>query len=573
MEKETENIRTIETVLNLDTGQIIDANIFLELSDHIVFPYREKCQDAYKKKRDPFLVCDTCGQMVQISGGKGINGKIKYFKHLKDSKDCPIKTDTKLSREDILKGKFNGQHEGALHIETKNLIYDFLCLNKNTKGEISFAKLEMVNKSERNYLEWKKPDITSVFKEKKLVFEIQLATTFLDVICERQHFYKENKTFIIWVFKNFEIETDKQRFTQKDIFYSNNRNAFILDQEAINLSRINNDLFLLCQYQKPKANKENIEYEWDSKYINLSELTFDSNYYKVYYFDVDKAENEVKLEIDKKVLELKEAERLLNEEREKRRLQEIEKRKEAQRLIEIEQEELRLQEIEREKQYEKNKAERQKAIDEEQLDYETKNALFFERLKRDYTNLSPLQITFNSGINEIHTKIDELFRNGYNPTKGDISFLKIEYQIELDNYKTPFRNSILYFLSLVIIQTKLKSNPDYLKHFPRIERVLVAILSIKEKKVIGYSYSLIQLANHFFNPKNEKNYSFSHIILESIKTYYGLDDFLRIEDKKGNFKKNLDEYNIANPIKELSYNQIISSVYKDLKFENDISKS
>jgi len=567
---ETENVRTIETVLNLDTGQIIYANTFLELGDNIVFPYREKCQDAYKKKRDPFLVCDTCGQMVQISGGKGINGKIKYFKHLKDSNDCPIKTDTKLSREDILRGKFNGQKEGALHIETKNLIYNFLCLNKETKGEISFAKLEMVNKSERNYLEWKKPDISSVFNKRKLVFEIQLATTFLDVICERQHFYKENKTFIIWVFKNFEIEADKQRFTQKDIFYSNNRNAFILDQEAINLSNINNDLFLLCQYQKPTANLEKIEYEWQSKYINVSELTFDEASYKVYYFDVDKAENEVKLEIDKKILERKEAERLLNEERDKIRLQEIEKRKEAQRLIEIEQEELRLQEIEREKQYEKNKAGRQKAIDDEQLDYEDKNALFFGRLNRDYTNLSPLQIIFNSGINEIHTKIDELFKNGYNPTKGDLSFLKIEYQIELNNYKTSFRNSILYFLSLAIIHTKLKSNPDYLKHLPRIERVLIAVLSIKEKKVIGYSFkTLVEIPNHFYNPRGK--IEFAHIILQAIKTYYGLDDFLRNEDKKGILKRKLEEYNIANPIKELSYNQIISSVFKDLKFENDIS--
>ncbi|WP_134391452.1 DUF6035 family protein [Flavobacterium psychrophilum] len=570
MEKVTENIRTIETVLNLDTGQIIYANTFLELGDHIVFPYREKCQDAYKKKREPFLVCDTCGQMVQISGGKGIKGKIKYFKHLKDSNDCPIKTDTKLSREDILRGKFNGQQEGVLHIEPKNLIYDFLCLNKETKGEISFAKPEMVNKSERNYLEWKKPDITSVFKEKKLVFEIQLATTFLDVLCERQHFYKENKTFIIWVFKKFEIEADKQRFTQKDIFYSNNRNAFILDQEAINLSNINNDLFLLCQYQKPTANVENIVYEWESKYINLSELTFDEASYKVYYFDVDKAENKVKLEIDKKISERKEAEKLLNEEREKIRLQEIEKRKETQRLIEIEQEELRLQEIEREKQHEKNKAGRQKAIDEEQQDYENKNALFFERLKQNYTNLSPLQIIFNSELNEIHTKIDELFRNGYNPTKGDLGFLKIEYQIELGNYKTSFRNSILYFLSLAIIHTKLKSNPDYLKHLPRIERVLIAVLSIKEKKVIGYSFkTLVEIPNHFYNPKGK--IEFAHIILEAIKTYYGLDDFLRIEDKKGILKRKLEEYNIANPIKELSYNQIISSVFKDLKFENDIS--
>lgn len=64
---ETENIRTIETALNLDTGQIIYANAFFELGDHIVFPYREKCQDAYKKKRELSLVGDTCGQMIKIS--------------------------------------------------------------------------------------------------------------------------------------------------------------------------------------------------------------------------------------------------------------------------------------------------------------------------------------------------------------------------------------------------------------------------------------------------------------------------------------------------------------------------
>lgn len=382
MINKSENIRTIETVLNLDTGKIINANTFLELDDHIVFPFREKCQDAYKKKRDPFLVCEVCGQMVQISGGKGINGKIKYFKHLKDSKDCPIKIDTKLSREEILRGKFNGQQEGALHIETKQLIYNFLCLNKDNKGEVSFAQPEMVNKSERDYLKWKKPDVTSIFKDKKLVFEIQLATTFLDVICERQHFYKENQSFIIWVFKNFEIEADKQRFTQKDIFYSNNRNAFILDEEAIRLSNLHNDLFLLCQYQKPIELNEKIIYEWKSKYVNLSDLIFDEENYKVYYFDVNQAENEITDIVEKKIVERKEAEKILKAEQEKLRLQKIKDWEEEQRQIEAEQEKKYLEEVERQHKQEIYKAQRQKELDADQLDFENKNALFFERLEK-----------------------------------------------------------------------------------------------------------------------------------------------------------------------------------------------
>jgi hypothetical protein len=558
----SENIRAIETVLNLDTGKIIYANSFLELDDHIVFPFREKCQDAYKKKREPFLVCEVCGQMVQISGGKGINGKIKYFKHLKDSKDCPIKTDTKLSREDILRGKFNGQQEGALHIETKQLIYDFLCLNKENKGAVSFAKKEMVNKSERDYLKWKKPDVTSIFKHKKLVFEIQLATTFLDVICERQHFYKENQSFIIWVFKIFEIEADKQRFTQKDIFYSNNRNAFVLDDEAIRLSNLRNDLFLLCQYQNPIEKDEKIIYEWESKYVNLSDLIFDETTLKVYYFDVNLAE--------KKIKERKAIEKKLKAEQAKFRLQKIEDCEKEQRKIKSEQEKIGLEEIERQLQHEKYKIQRQKEIDSEQLDFENKNALFFYRLEKNYGELSPLQLIFKSKLYEISSSINELFNNGYEPSRNDIRFLNDEYTIELENFKEPHRLSILYYLSIIIIITKIRRNLVYKEQLPKIERVLVAILSIKEKKVIGYSYSLIQLANHFFNPKNESNYSFAFIILEAIKTYYGLELFLKNEDKKGNFKKKLDEYNIAKPNKEANYNQIISSVFQDLKFETDI---
>lgn len=570
MVNKNENIRTIESVLNLDTGKIIYANTFLELDDHIVFPFREKCQDAYKKKREPFLVCEVCGQMVQISGGKGINGKIKYFKHLKDSKDCPIKTDTKLSREDILRGKFNGQQEGVLHIETKELIYDFLCLNKENKGDVSFAKKEMVNKSERDYLKWKKPDVTSIFKDKKLVFEIQLATTFLDVICERQHFYKENQSFIIWVFKNFEIEADKQRFTQKDIFYSNNRNAFVLDDEAIRLSNLHNDLFLLCQYQNPIEKDEKIIYEWESKYVNLSDLIFDETTLKVYYFDVNLAENKIAEIIEKKIKERKAIEKKLKAEQEKLRLQEIEDWEEEQRKIESEQEKKRLEEIERQLQHEKYKIQRQKEIDSEQLDFENKNALFFNRLEKNYGELSPLQLIFKSKLYEISSSIDELFNNGYEPSKNDIRFLNDEYTIELENFKEPHRLSILYYLSIIIIITKIRRNLVYKEQLPKIERVLVAVLSIKEKKVIGYSYSLIQLANHFFNPKNEKNYSFAFIILEAIKTYYGLELFLKNEDKKGNFKKKLDVYNIAMPIKDSNYNQIISSVFQDLKFESGI---
>jgi len=89
---ESENIRSVKSVKNLDTDEVLYADKFLALDDHIVFPFREKCESARKKLIDPFLVCEVCGQMVQIKGGIGKNAKITHFKHLKDSKDCPYKT-------------------------------------------------------------------------------------------------------------------------------------------------------------------------------------------------------------------------------------------------------------------------------------------------------------------------------------------------------------------------------------------------------------------------------------------------------------------------------------------------
>ena len=56
--------------------------------------------------------------------------------------------------------------------------------------------------------EWKKPDISASYKNINIVFEIQLSTTFLSVIVDREYFYKDNQTYILWVFKNFVIDVN-----------------------------------------------------------------------------------------------------------------------------------------------------------------------------------------------------------------------------------------------------------------------------------------------------------------------------------------------------------------------------
>ena len=535
--------RTIKEVMNLDTKELIYADDFFLQDENIIWKYRELCQEAIKKRRDPFLVCSTCGQLVQISGGRGERKKVTYFKHLKDSKDCPIKTDSNSSKEDILRGKYNGQKEGKEHIETKRLIASFLELNKSTKGEISHCDLEKVIKNNRDFLKWRKPDITSLFKDKTLVFEIQLSTTFLDVICERQHFYKKKQMFILWVFRKFEIEEDKQRFTQKDVFYSNNRNAFILNDEAIRLSEEHKDLYLLCQYQEPIVRGERLIYEWRGKYVCLSELIFDEIIYKVYYYDVDKAEQKIRQNILER--EKREEERLLRDrEEEEKRIEEEENRNN-----------LRLLLIEREK-------EREEKIQKELSEYREKYSPFFDRLKK-YPNHSSLQNVFYEM--NISSKIEELFlTKKYIPSKEDKSFLKEEYNREFSTGKTGC-NSILEHLSYITFYIKALESSLDLSLISKKGSLLLAILSIKQKKVIGYNFrGVIQIAHLFFQER-DRYYPYSGIILKAIEVYYkGVNNFIEQEDKKNTFLNKLEKIKKDNPPQDNTYNEIINAIFPDL---------
>ena len=56
----------------------------------------------------------------------------------------------------------------------KKLNQGFLELN----NDFSEIKVEKVVKNNTNYLEWKKPDISTIYKNANVVFEIQLSTTF-----------------------------------------------------------------------------------------------------------------------------------------------------------------------------------------------------------------------------------------------------------------------------------------------------------------------------------------------------------------------------------------------------------
>lgn len=279
------NKRTIESILDLMTGKEVFASDLLSKSLDEVFKLRYEFETGIREKT-PRFVCFYCKQAIKLRGQPD-SKRIFHFAHLRDSEECLSKTNNKFSKEDILRIKYNGAKESCLHIELKTFIADSLRLNcTNFKG-VEFVSIEKINKHQAIPKVWKKPDITSIYFGKNVVFELQLSTTFLSVINSRQEFYRENKTYIIWIFNSFETDEDQRKFTQSDVFYNNNRNGFEINEESKQQSILAGDLILKCYYERPKIRDENIIYEWESVFISLSDLLFDPITYKVYYYDVE----------------------------------------------------------------------------------------------------------------------------------------------------------------------------------------------------------------------------------------------------------------------------------------------
>lgn len=75
-----------------------------------------------------------------------------------------------------------------------------------------------------------KPDVYTKYNNIQIVFELNLFTTFLSVIVERDSFYRMHGAYIIWVLNSFEPQD--QKVVEKDIYYAHKRNVFVLDDEA-----------------------------------------------------------------------------------------------------------------------------------------------------------------------------------------------------------------------------------------------------------------------------------------------------------------------------------------------------
>jgi hypothetical protein len=307
-------VRTVKKIFDCKTGDIIQTNDFFNIhTDDYLYELRMKLQSALKGRISPIYICPYCSEKLQLLGGnKGTsfkNGsfKILHFAHYKSETECPQKSsDTHFFKSEINIMKYNGQKEGEDHKRIKDFLAKYLWINESKNEGVTEVSVEKNWRgNDPSTKVWKRPDVKCSFNGKKIAFEIQLSTTFLSVIEERQHFYKENKGFILWVFKDFVKDDNFRRLTDNDVIFSNNQNAFVLDEEAVSKSEETGELTFKCYFKSFDIVGEKVIEDWDMKWVTLNELIFDNKEYKVFGFDVNKS----KVEIDKKIKDIEDDKR------------------------------------------------------------------------------------------------------------------------------------------------------------------------------------------------------------------------------------------------------------------------
>ena len=279
--------RTIDTIIDLETDSEIKANDFFSQPENLIFKVRTELEKAIYLKM-PKFVCKYCGQKVKISGRKTERGMAKFFSHLRDSDECDYKTTTGKAKKEINREKYARCNEGERHKRLKVEIAKYL---EKTSG-VSEVKTENTVIGNHPILRWRRPDVLANFMGQEIVFELQLSTTFVSVIAERDLFYRLNKKFIIWIF-NFDEQEEHVNLNNmmtKDIYYNNKLNIFIFNKAAQEESEKRGELVLKCNWLKTDGSWEylngNSSNDLGGKFVTLSELTYD-NTYKPYYFDAE----------------------------------------------------------------------------------------------------------------------------------------------------------------------------------------------------------------------------------------------------------------------------------------------
>lgn len=263
----------ITEVMDMTSGKVISAKDLIGNEFDKTIILRSKLAQGILKNA-PLYTCALCGVGVRLN--RMYSAAKFYFRHILEDGRCPIETSGNLTRKEINAISYNGAKESKLHIQMKEWIREGL------ERDPSFTGVE-VEKKWKGALtsKYRRPDVRANYLGLPIAFEIQLSSTYLDIIVERREFYMQEGALLFWIFASFDDEMRK--LTQDDVFYNNNQNAFVVSYETVLASLKQSRFMFECIWREPKGGKTVSDLK--KQIISFAELSLDQKGQQAYFYD------------------------------------------------------------------------------------------------------------------------------------------------------------------------------------------------------------------------------------------------------------------------------------------------
>lgn len=273
-------------VLDLAEGRCLDLYEFVGEGDYAELVERRRVALEHElldgKVR---YVCEKCGNAMvlrSIPANKKTENRF-YLKHRFKNEDCGGTRG--LSHDAICAMRYGNTKEGAAHKLYKSIIA------RSIATDPAFTNPEVESHwVDSDGIRWRQPDVQTECNGVRVALEVQLSTTFLHVIAQRQSFYRRNLGRLIWFFRDLDIA--KFRQAEDDIFYSNNRNAFHVSQVTLERSQREGRFTMECAWHEPRLVDGAIVDVRMQDTVYFDQLQFDVSAVgapRTYYFDYDRA--------------------------------------------------------------------------------------------------------------------------------------------------------------------------------------------------------------------------------------------------------------------------------------------
>lgn len=253
--------RTLKRAIDLETMLTISSDALMGMSKDEYQVVRRLATRARLDRR-PRYVCGLCGHAV-YAPREGRTGQPYWKHHPGAPEDCSWWTGMPSGVDAISGRQFDGAQESPLHAKIKNIVGELLTADRRTKPESVVVDEYLITEGGR-----RRPDVRAVYDEVPVVVEVQLATTQIPIIIQREDFYDSEAYRLLWLTWNFEPPAANGRLLSsfEDIFYSHNKNLFSMDNQTVQLSRQRNEVILRAFWVR-----ENL---WQSKLVGLHELNW-----------------------------------------------------------------------------------------------------------------------------------------------------------------------------------------------------------------------------------------------------------------------------------------------------------